>query len=50
MGRQYGGAAGDCPVTEDLTDRLLRLPMYNTLSEAETMQVIQALHNFTDWI
>jgi ABC-type dipeptide/oligopeptide/nickel transport system permease subunit len=26
MGRRLGGKPGDCPVTEDLSDRLLRLP------------------------
>ena len=30
MGQAFGGQAGDCPVTEDVSDRLLRLPFYNT--------------------
>ena len=26
-GRQFGGRAGQCPVTEDVADRLVRLPL-----------------------
>lgn len=43
MGRKYGGRAGDCPVTEDLSDRLLRLPFYNSLNDEEQATVINAL-------
>jgi dTDP-4-amino-4,6-dideoxygalactose transaminase len=43
MGRRFGGQPGDCPVTEDVSDRLLRLPFYNVLSESEQMRVIIAL-------
>lgn len=49
MGREYGGKDGDCPVTEDITDRLLRLPLYYELSDTEQEEVIQALYSFTDW-
>ncbi len=49
MGRAYGGQAGDCPVTEDVSDRLLRLPFFNFLKEEEQIEVIQALYDFTDW-
>src|SRR5262249_21824423 len=28
MGRRFGGRPGDCPVTESVSDRLLRLPFY----------------------
>lgn len=48
MGRQYGGAAGDCPVTEDLADRLLRLPLYYDLTAAQQNKVIDLIHNFHD--
>ena len=33
MGQRLGGKPGDCPVTEDLSDRVLRLPLYNDLGE-----------------
>ncbi|NDJ60394.1 MAG: dTDP-4-amino-4,6-dideoxygalactose transaminase [Chloroflexi bacterium] len=49
MGRQYGGAVGDCPVTEDISDRLLRLPFYNDLTEAEQLRVIHAIQAFDGW-
>src|SRR5262249_38366611 len=29
MGRRFGGRPGQCPVTEDVSDRLLRLPFFN---------------------
>ena len=35
MGRKFGGKPGDCPVTEEVSDRLLRLPFYNDLVEAD---------------
>ena len=47
MGRGFGGRAGDCPVTEDISDRLLRLPFYNSLSADDQERVIQALYAFT---
>jgi dTDP-4-amino-4,6-dideoxygalactose transaminase len=46
MGRQLGGKLGDCPVTEDVSDRLLRLPFYNTLAAADQQLVIDAIHSF----
>ena len=44
MGRRFG--VGDCPVTEDVSDRLLRLPFYNSLSEADQNTVITAIKQF----
>lgn len=46
MGEQFGGQAGDCPVTEDISDRLLRLPFYNSLSEIEQSYVVQSILQF----
>ncbi len=46
MGRQFGGKQGDCPVTENVSDRILRLPFYTDLSELEQRQVIEALQDF----
>ena len=46
MGRQFGGAAGDCPVTESVSDRLLRLPFYNSLEEADQARVVEAITAF----
>jgi dTDP-4-amino-4,6-dideoxygalactose transaminase len=46
MGRQFGGRKGDCPVSEDVSDRLLRLPFYYDLSESNQQRVIDALRRF----
>jgi dTDP-4-amino-4,6-dideoxygalactose transaminase len=46
MGQRFGGRAGDCPVTEDVSDRLLRLPFYNDLTEADQAQVVDAIQAF----
>jgi dTDP-4-amino-4,6-dideoxygalactose transaminase len=41
MGKKYGYSAGDFPVTETVSDRLLRLPFYNDLTPEEQNQVIE---------
>jgi dTDP-4-amino-4,6-dideoxygalactose transaminase len=46
MGREFGGKDGDCPVTEDVSDRLLRLPFYNDLDEADQVRVVEAIKAF----
>jgi dTDP-4-amino-4,6-dideoxygalactose transaminase len=46
MGRQFGGQVNDCPVTEDLSDRILRLPFYNDLTEEEQERVIAVITSF----
>jgi dTDP-4-amino-4,6-dideoxygalactose transaminase len=46
MGRQFGGREGDCPVTESVSDRLLRLPFYNDLSEADQARIVEAIREF----
>ncbi len=47
MGREFGGRPGDCPVTEEVSDRLVRLPFHNALSNAEQEQVIEAILEFS---
>jgi dTDP-4-amino-4,6-dideoxygalactose transaminase len=42
----WGGRAGDCPVTEDVSDRLLRLPLFNDMTPEEQARVIRAIHEF----
>ena len=46
MGRRFGGKEGGCPVTEDVSDRLLRLPFYNDLTEADQARVVSGITNF----
>ena len=46
MGRRFGGRPGQCPVTEAMSDRLLRLPLYWDLGEEEQAEVIDAVRAF----
>ena len=46
MGQRLGGKPGDCPVTEDLSDRVLRLPLYNDLGEEDQAYVVDSLRAF----
>ncbi len=43
MGRRFGGRPGDCPVTESVSDRLLRLPFYNNMTESDQERVVSAI-------
>jgi dTDP-4-amino-4,6-dideoxygalactose transaminase len=43
MGVKFGGKPGDCPVTEDVSDRLLRLPFYAQITEAEQTDVCREI-------
>ncbi len=46
MGQRMGGRGGTCPVTEDKSERLLRLPFHNRLSQGDQDQVIAAVREF----
>ena len=46
MGARLGGKAGDCPITEAVSDRLVRLPFFAELSESDQAQVIDAARSF----
>jgi dTDP-4-amino-4,6-dideoxygalactose transaminase len=46
MGRSFGGKEGDCPVTERISERLIRLPFYNELSDSDLAQVVQTVRKF----
>lgn len=46
MGMALGGQRGHCPVTEDVTDRLVRLPLFNGMTDSEQNQVIEAVLTF----
>ena len=47
MGLRFGGAAGDCPVTERVSERLVRLPFYTDLTAADQDEVIDAVLGFS---
>jgi dTDP-4-amino-4,6-dideoxygalactose transaminase len=44
-GRRFAARQIECPVTDDISGRLLRFPFYNNLTDAEAEQVVNA---FTD--
>jgi dTDP-4-amino-4,6-dideoxygalactose transaminase len=46
MGERHGGRRGQCPVTEDVSDRLLRVPFYVGLDRDEQDEVIEAIVEF----
>jgi dTDP-4-amino-4,6-dideoxygalactose transaminase len=46
MGRRLGGKPGDCPVTEEVSDRLVRLPLYAGLTLDDQRRVLDAIREF----
>ncbi len=46
MGRRFGGNDGDCPIAEDVSDRLIRLPFHNDLTPVQQELVCSAVMSF----
>ena len=46
MGRNFGGQPGDCPVTERVSDQLIRLPFHNALMASDQEHVIETIRAF----
>jgi dTDP-4-amino-4,6-dideoxygalactose transaminase len=46
MGRKFGGSEGDCPITEKISDQLLRLPFYFDLTEEDQSKVIDSISSY----
>lgn len=46
MGRQFGGQAGQCPVTESAAERVVRLPFYFDLSAADQDRLCRLVQSF----
>ena len=46
MGRAHGAAPGGCPVTERVSARLVRLPLYHDLSTAQQDRVLDGIREF----
>ncbi len=46
MGQRMGYRAGDLPVTEEMSARILRLPLYYELTESEVLRVTEAIREF----
>ena len=45
-GRRFGRAHGDLPLTVEMSDRLLRLPLWNDLADDQVERVIEAVCEF----
>jgi dTDP-4-amino-4,6-dideoxygalactose transaminase len=46
MGKAFGGKEGDCPVTEQVSDQLVRLPFYSGLTDEQLSLVMDAVRRF----
>jgi dTDP-4-amino-4,6-dideoxygalactose transaminase len=46
MGRRLAGEHIDCPVAASISERLLRLPFYNDMTESEQSQVVAGVRSF----
>lgn len=46
MGQKFGYKRGDFPIAEDLSERLLRLPLYNNMTPNEQDYVIKNVQSF----
>jgi dTDP-4-amino-4,6-dideoxygalactose transaminase len=43
MGERFGARPGDCPVADDVSARIVRLPFYGALTSAEQEAVCSAV-------
>ena len=46
MAVSLGAGGAHCPVTDSVSDRLVRLPFFNDITEAEQHRVVDAIHVF----
>jgi dTDP-4-amino-4,6-dideoxygalactose transaminase len=46
MGINFGGKEGDCPITEMMSDRLVRLPFYSGMTPEDLQRVVKAAMAF----
>jgi dTDP-4-amino-4,6-dideoxygalactose transaminase len=46
MGRRLSDPARDCPTTEAVSDQLVRLPLFNSMTDDEQGRVIDAVLAF----
>ncbi len=46
MGRIVSARPSHCPITEDISQRLIRLPFYNSLAKPEQQRIIEAILSF----
>ena len=46
-GRRFAARETDCPVTTDVSDRLIRLPFFNGLTDAQVERVVDSFTRAT---
>ena len=46
MGYRFGGLKGDCPVTEEISDCLIRLPFHNSITQDEIIRVVEEISKY----
>ena len=46
VGQRFGGRPGDCPVAEDVSERVLRLPFFTDFTSDEQTSVIETVQAF----
>jgi dTDP-4-amino-4,6-dideoxygalactose transaminase len=46
MGMRFGGRAGECPVAESVSERIVRLPFFTGITAAEQDRVVEAVEAF----
>jgi len=46
FGARFGGKRGDLPITESVSDRLIRLPMFADLTESHINRICEAITGF----
>ena len=46
VGQGFGGYVGQCPVAEHASDCLVRLPLFNSMTDEQQSQVIEAVRAF----
>jgi dTDP-4-amino-4,6-dideoxygalactose transaminase len=47
MGEKFGGKSGDCPITETISDQLVRLPMHLKITEEDLAFVVETVSSFS---
>jgi dTDP-4-amino-4,6-dideoxygalactose transaminase len=47
MGERFGGRPGDCPVSESVAERIVRLPLFTDMTASEQDEVVEAVLEFS---
>jgi dTDP-4-amino-4,6-dideoxygalactose transaminase len=46
-GRRFAARATDCPVTTDVSERLMRMPFFNGLTDSQLERVVESFARTT---